>query len=137
MRDRIQSLETALSRQRKIEEFRRAERIELRIGDVEFDIEQGALIATRSAGQLLFPFVVTASGKSPAQLDIDDVLNASPPVVESSMPLPRSALDEVLNIWRYFEDNADSARLLSCTGNWSTPLALVPNMGTARFQRAA
>lgn len=137
MRDRIQSLETALSRQRKIEEFRRAERIELRIGEVEFEVEHGCLVATRSAGQLLFPLVVAASGKAPVRLDIDVVLNASSPIVEPSMPLPGSALDEMLNIWRYFEDHADSARLVSCSGNWSTPLALVPTIGDVKFQRAA
>lgn len=137
MRDRIQALETALSRQRKIDEFRRAERIELRIGDVEFDIEHGSLVATRSSGQLLFPLVLSASGKSLAQLDVDDVLRASPPIIESSMPLPRAALDEVLNIWRYVEDHAESAQLVSCSGNWSTPLVFVPNVKGARFQRAA
>lgn len=137
MRDRIQYLETALSRQRKIDEFRRAERIELRIGDVEFDIEQGSLVATRTAGQLLFPLVVTASGRSPAHIDIGEFLHGSPPFADSSMPLPSSALDEVLNVWRYIEDNAVSAQLLSCSGTWSTPLTLVPSIGASRFQRAA
>lgn len=137
MRDRIQALETALSRQRRIDEFRRAGCIEVRVGDVEFDIDHGSLRATRLAGQLLFPRVVATSGSTQVQVAIDEILETPPPVADPSLPIPRTALDELMNIWRYFEDNAGSTRLLSCTGTWSAPVTHVPSLSDARIQRAA
>lgn len=142
MRDRIQSLETALSRQRRIEEFRLAGRIELHIGDVEFDIVQGSLVATRLSGQLLYPLVVASSGSisapgSSPTFQLDEALDPEPLNGESTMPIPRTALDELLNISRFIEDHVDEARLVSCDGSWCTPLALVPSLDSVRIQRAA
>ncbi len=137
MRDRIQALETALSRQRKIDEFRRAGRVELSIGDVEFDVDHGHLVATRFSGQLLFPTVVAASGSASPSLRLDDFLVAPRPETDMAAPLPRTSLDELLHIWRFIEDNSDVARLVSCEGSWCTPLVNVPSLGDVRLQRAA
>ena len=137
MRDRIQSLETALSRQRKIGELRNAECIELRIGDVEFDIDRGSLVATRLCGQLLFPAVVSASGRTAGIPRISDLLEAHQPTLDTSQPIGRMALDELLHISRYLEDNLPSATLLRCSGTWSSPLESVPRLTDGRFQRAA
>lgn len=137
MRDRIQALETALLRQRRIDELRRAGRLEIRIGDVDFDLDHGSLVATRFSDQLFFPIVRSTVQGTGGESELDDLLTATPPVGDPAAPIPRAALDEMLHISRYLEENQSSSRLLSCSGTWSSPLSYSPSVRHSRLQRAA
>lgn len=154
MRDRIHALEVALSRQRRIDELVQAGRLELRIGDVEYEFVRGSLVEMRTAGQLFFPTVVSAvatrkpgpggTTREPSaathprgsSLDFDELL-APAPEAEPGRPIARTALDELLQISRYLDDNAVSTRLQQCSGSWCTPLTAVPRLRDLRLQRAA
>lgn len=136
MRDRIQALETALGRQRRIEELCGAGRIEVRVGEVEYEVDSGSLVTTRLEGQLFFPLVSSSSAGSNSSLDFADLL-ASRPASDRSLPIPRTALDELLHISRYLEDHSATSNLLMCTGSWCTPVTTVPRLDALRLQTAA
>ena len=154
MRDRIQALETALVRQRKIGELLQAGRVEMRIGDVEYEFEHGSLREMRTSGQLFFPTVVSTASAGPrtptqvpdtslsnsainrSKLDFSELL-APAITVQPDRPIPRTALDELLNISRYLEEHVASSTLMNCTGSWCSPLTTMPTLRDIRLQRAA
>ncbi len=106
VRDRARALAGALLRQRMIDRIRRAGRMEIRIGDVMFEIEHGRLHASFREGTLAIGLTV------PPPLAVPELFR----------PLPRDAVDETLCIARFLDSNSQKVKLISCTGEWSQPL---------------
>ncbi len=109
VRDRAQALAGAIRRQRMIDHLRHARRVDLRIGDVLFELDHGRLLSSSVQGTL--PIGLTLQ---------------PPPMVELDRPLPRAAVDETLCLARYLEANSQRIELLQCTGEWAEPLAARP-----------
>ena len=101
VRDRAQALSGAIKRQRMIDHLRNAREIELRIGDVVFELDHGRLGTARRDGTLAIGLPLP-----PPDLTPDD------------QPLPRRAVDETLCIARYLDANSHRVELLHCTGEW-------------------
>ena len=106
VRDRAQALSGAIRRQRMIDQLRRAQQLDLRIGDVRFELDHGRLL--HSGGDDALSLGLSLPPPATAPLD---------------QPLPRHAADEALCIARYLEANSPRITLLRCTGEWAHPLA--------------
>ena len=105
VRDRAQALSGALRRQRMIDHLRRAQQLDLHIGNVMFEFDRGRLIESRIDGALSIGLTLPPPATAPLE-----------------QPLPRGAVDETLCIARYLDANSHRVGLLRCTGEWAQPL---------------
>ena len=105
VRDRGQALTGAIRRQRMIDHLRHAQQVDLRIGDVLFELDHGRLLGSNRDGSLSIGLTLPPL-----------------PAVDLGRPLPRDAVDETLCIARYLDTNSHRVGLLRCTGEWSQPL---------------
>ncbi len=105
VRDRAQALAGAIRRQRMIDDLRGAQRIDLQIGDVVFELDHGRLLDAHVPGTLTAALPLLPPESAPL-----------------GRPLPRHAVDETLCIARFIEANSHRITLLRCDGPWSQPL---------------
>ena len=105
VRDRAQALSGAIRRQRMMDDLRRAEQVDLRIGDIRFELDHGRLLHSGADDTLSLGLSLPPPDSAP--LD---------------RPLPRHAADEALCIARYLEANSQRITLVRCTGEWTQPL---------------
>lgn len=110
MRDRAQALAGAIRRNRMLDQLRQAQQVELRIGDVLFELDHGRLVSSRRDGALSIGLPLPPSA-----------------MVDPNLPLPREAADETLCIARFIDANSHRIDLLSCTGEWSQPCGPLPS----------
>lgn len=118
MRDRAQALLNGLLRQRSIDALRRAETLNVRLGEADVMFEGGLLAEVRQADRL---FSVLD-----APLALHEHLT-TPDRPDPDLPLPRQVADEVLCIARHLE-TADDVRIESCAGDWSMPSRDLPTL---------
>ena len=105
VRDRAQALSGAIKRQRMMDHLRRAQQLDLRIGNIRFELDHGRLVHSGADDTLSLGLSLPPPDSAP--LD---------------RPLPRQAADEALCIARYLEANSQRITLLRCTGEWAQPL---------------
>lgn len=115
VRDRAQALSGAIKRQRMMDHLRRAEQLDLRIGDIRFELDHGRLLHSGAEDTLSLGLSLPPPESAP--LD---------------RPLPRHAADEALCIARYLEANSQRITLLRCTGEWAQPLGQLPSFEARR-----
>ena len=106
VRDRAQALAGAIRRQRMIDHLRGAQRLDLQIGEVVFEVDHGRLLDAHVQGTLTAALPLPPPALSPL-----------------GRPLPRDAVDETLCIARYIEANSHRITLLRCDGPYGQPIA--------------
>ncbi len=103
VRDRAAALARALARHRRLDSLRRA-------GRVELDVDGSR--------------VVLAGGRLAAAGSLFDADDGSPP--DAGVPLPRHLVDEVACVAAWLDAEGRAARLVSCEGQWASPLPVLP-----------
>jgi len=115
VRDRAQALAGAIRRQRMIDHLRRAERIELTIDGIRFELDHGRLLHSGPAGELSLGLPL-----------------GPPDPVPVDRSMPRDAVDETLCIARYLDSSAARVILHGCSGEWASSLNRLPSFEPKR-----
>jgi DNA polymerase-3 subunit epsilon len=148
MRDRILALQSALHRQRRLNELRAAGRVTIEAsspqGIIQYEFDRGILLETRREGQLVDSTNVSLVGPL-ASLLSDFLLprsreEESPADAESGQrhpPVHRLEVDELLCVSRFLDETVPSMRLLRCEGRWSSPSRAIPELEGLGVHRAA
>jgi DNA polymerase-3 subunit epsilon len=110
-RDRAQAFESAINRQRLMDQLRAAGDLVVRLHDTELHLAHGVLIDSAFEGQL------------PTGLELPP-----PDAPAFPAPLPRHAADEVMCLARAIERASYHARVVSCSGEWAWPVNPVPKV---------
>ncbi|HEX4984277.1 MAG TPA: DEDD exonuclease domain-containing protein [Ilumatobacteraceae bacterium] len=105
VRDRLSALHGALRRHRLVAALRKAQRCEVRRGDVTWIVDRARLID------------VVVAGSAGQSLPV-----AAPAAVESDRPLGRQQIDEALCLARHFDKLAGEVDIVACTGSWTFPI---------------
>lgn len=134
VRDRMQALSQALSRQRRCEQLRRAERLVIRHNDVVFELDHGVLVGTRLDDQMFTPLT---SNPSPVLCAIESLLVPASPPTSRSEPLSRELYDELMCVSRFLEAQARSIDIVECTGGLFSPRSPIPEPGGAILRQVA
>ncbi len=150
MRDRVLALQTALHRQRRIDELRAAGRVTVEVslqqGRIRYEFDRGILLETHQEGQLLDPVSLGLAGPLGALLGehlsprLNDAPSTSEPIEQGRRrlhPLHRLEVDELLCVSRFLEDAVPTLRLLRCEGRWSSPRRAIPELEGWGVHRAA
>lgn len=117
-RDRAQALAGALARQRRLDGLRRAGRVVLDV--------PGTGAAELAAGRL-----VRVRRRLADELALED---AAPPPPEG--PLAPSEVDEVACVAQWLEQSAAKVRLVSCEGELTSPVRVLPRFDPAPARRS-
>lgn len=149
MRDRTLALQSALHRQRRIDELRSSGRVTLEAtfqhGRVRYEFDRGILLETYQEGQLLDPISLGLAGPLGALL----AEHISPQQCSESAksnvgdhgsrpgPVDRSEVDELLCVSRFLDETVPSMRLVRCDGSWSSPSRAIPELEGWGVHRAA
>ena len=115
VRDRAQALAGAIRRQRMIDHLRRAERVELTIDGIRFELDHGRLLHSGPAGELSLGLPL-----------------GPPDPVPVDRSMPRDAVDETLCIARYLDSSAARVILHGCSGEWASSLNRLPSFEPKR-----
>ena len=115
VRDRAQALAGAIRRQRMIDHLRRAERVELTIDGIRFELDHGRLLHSGSDGELSLGLPL-----------------GPPDPVPLDRSMPRDAVDETLCIARYLDSSAARVILHGCSGEWASSLNRLPSFEPKR-----
>lgn len=134
MRDRTQALVHALNRQRRCDQLRNAQSIDIRLGNVHYNIECGVLMNTHIEGQLFTPL---SSQLNKTLQQVERSLFPHEPADMSSGPLDRHVFDEVMCIARFLDDDSTYPELTRCAGVWSSPVESVPELRKIDVSQAA
>lgn len=134
VRDRMQALSQALSRQRRCEQLRRAQRLMVRHDGVVFELDHGVLVATRLDDQMFTPLT---TNPGPVLTTVESFLVPATPPTAQSGPLSRDLYDELMCVSRFLEAHARSIDVIECTGNMSSPRCPIPEPGGTTLRQVA
>ena len=123
VRDRAAALARALTRHRRLDSLRRAGRVVLDVDGSRVVLAGGRLAA--------------AGGVGPGPLALFDADHppepSEPPEPDDpGTPLPRHLVDEVACVAAWLDAEGRSARLVSCEGQWISPLPAIPRYEPGR-----
>ena len=122
VRDRADALSSALRRQRRFDQLRRARRVHIELpGHGGIALDHGRLVHVWDAAQL--PFAIADDGS--AGRDDCDPLDA--PLRDPLAPVPRELADELACIASWMERSAATVVVEHCDGELATPLPLLPS----------
>ncbi len=122
VRDRLSAFLGAARRHRLVEALRAATTCTVRIGDTTWTIDGARLVdavRTDTVGR---------------RIPVDPV---DPP--EADRPLDRHGIDEALCLARYLDQHADRVTVVSCSGEWTFPVAIsdrLPRLDVTRHPSA-
>lgn len=134
VRDRMQALSQALSRQRRCDRLRAAERLVVRHNGVVFELDHGILMNTRLDDQMFTPL---AANPGPVLTAIEPLLVPATPPTPESGPLSRHVYDELMCVARFLEANSRSIDIVECSGGLSSARIPIPEPGGHSLRQVA
>lgn len=134
VRDRMQALSQALTRQRRCDQLRAAGRLVLRHEGVVFELDHGVLVGTRLDDQL---FTALAPDPGPVLSGIESFLAPTDPPVAPEVPLSRDLYDELMCVSRFIDSHAGRLEVLECSGGLASPRNPIPEPGGSNLRQVA
>ena len=134
VRDRMQALSQALTRQRRCDQLRSAERLVIRHQGVVLDLDHGVLVGTRLDDQIFTPL---ATNPGPILSAIEPLLAPTEPPTNLGVPLSRDLYDELMCVSRFIESQATRIDILECSGGLSSPRCPIPEPGGSPLRHVA